>query len=354
MAFAPIIFLGGNITMWLKDQWVAKMTKAIKLSNAYPNKTDIEIRKAVLKMYDDKFKDTNVVIYNDYEEEVLETSLSGTLDWIQSANPILTESGVFFHQKSEMRNVNTEIIKEEMLDARTIHKKEMFEARKAGDVILEMVKYTQQINDKKAANSGYGAEGEPSSFLYNPHSAMSVTASGRGQLSTACQCIENLLADFVKFMNIDEFFTYVCNIISEKDSWRFDVYDVINIIPTKKMFLKRMKNKFKYKVDYDENLISSVWDSLSNEEKIRVYYKSNINDFLLNDKLIEIYANISLCGEDMIDPNDIPHVMLPYINLLTELTNEFVNYKHGIFRYEDRTKNEKRNVTPVMDKLYIA
>ena len=46
--------------------------------------------------------------------------------------------------------------------------------------------------------------------------------------------------------------------------------------------------------------------------------------------------------------------MLPYINLLTELTNEFVNYKHGIFRYEDRTKNEKRNVTPVMDKLYIA
>lgn len=335
--------------MYLKNQWVDRMTKCAIISGQFPGKSVEEIQRAVVKIFNENFKDHKAVIYNDYEEEILETSLAQTLDWIQQKNPTIAESGVFFHQKSEMRNVNVEIIKEEMLDARTIHKKEMFEARKAGNAILEMVKKTQQLNDKKAANSGYGAEGERSSFLFNPHSAMSVTACGRGQLSTACQCIENLLNDFVKFMNMDEFFTYIINILSDKSRRTYDEYDVIDIIPTKKMFLERMKAKFNRPKDYNEEIVGNVWDSLSEREQIRVFYKSNLHAFLRNKKIKDIYRNIINCGEDLIDPNEVPAPMAKWIMILTELTNEFVNYRHGVFRYEDRTKFEKRSVTPIMD-----
>ena len=335
--------------MHFRDKWIQQMASSIRVSGKYNKLTDEQLLTYLNKIFDKHFKDHSAVIYNDYEEEIMDTTLAGCLDWIQVENPTIAESGVFFHQKSKMRNVNVEIIKEDMLDARTIHKKEMFEARKAGDFIKEMVKRNQQLNDKKAANSGYGAEGESSSFLYNPHSAMSVTASGRGQLSTAGMCVENLLADFVKFMNMDEFFVYITNILSDKPTWQFDEYDVIDIIPTKAQFLERMQAKFKHSYDFDEKLIGKVWDNLSAREQIRVYYKSNIRDFLLNKKIKLIYKAIIECGEPLIDPNDVPNKMMKWTTLLTDLTTEFVNYKHGVFRYEDRMKFEKRAVVIVSD-----
>lgn len=337
--------------MHFKTMWCRQMYDSLRLSGKFKDVPEDKLRGVVLKIFDKHFVDQPALIYNDYEEEVMKTSLAQCLDWIEVENPTIAESGVFFYQKSKKRNLNVEIIKEEMLDARTVHKAEMYQARKAGDAILEMVKKNQQLNDKKAANSGYGAEGQSSSFLYNPHSAMSVTASGRGQLSTACQCNENLMADNVKFMNMDEFFVYVRNILSDAPTWQFKVDEVIDIMPSKKMFMDRMIRKFKYEPDCDVELVEGVWDTLTREEKIRVYYKSNLRDFLLNTKLKNIYKKIITCGEPLINPNKVPEKMQKWIFLLTDLTTEFVNYRHGVFRYEDRTKFEKRAATPVMDEL---
>lgn len=337
--------------MVFKTQWCKQMQDSLRLSGEFKDLSEKELHEVVLKIFDKHFTDQPALIYNDYEEEVMKTSLAQCLDWIEAENPTIAESGVFFYQKSKKRNLNVEIIKEEMLDARSKHKKEMFQARKAGDVILEMVKKNQQLNDKKAANSGYGAEGQSSSFLYNAHSAMSVTASGRGQLSTAGQCNENLMADSVKFMNMDEFFVYVRNILSDRPTWAFNVDDVIDIIPTKKMFMERMVRKFKRESDCNKDLVESVWENLDREEKIRVYYKSNLRIFLLNKKVTDIYRKIVTCGEPLVNPNNVPEKMQKWVYMLTDLTTEFVNYRHGVFRYEDRTKFEKRAATPVMDEL---
>lgn len=335
--------------MYFKDNWCRRMKATLKRSGQFNDVSDEKLTEVVNKIFKRHFTDHEALIYNDYEEEVLKTSLAQCLDWIQYENPTIAESGVFFYQKSKKRNLNVEIIKEEMLDARTVHKAEMFQARKDGNVILEMVKRNQQLNDKKAANSGYGAEGQPSSFLYNAHSSMSVTASGRGQLSTACQCNENLMADYVKFMNMDEFYTYVDNILSDEPTWQYDEYDVIDIIPTKTQFLDRMEKKFKRRADYNEKLVGDLWDTLSGREQIRVFYKSNLRAFLLNKKVSELIVNIAECKDDLIDPNKVPASMTKWMLLLSDLTTEFVNYRHGIFRYEDRTKFEKRAATPVMD-----
>lgn len=182
---------------YVQVNWIYEMTET--LARLHPEMDRSAVEDFVIEQFNEHYTDHEAMLYNSYENTVAKTTLGQVCDWIQKEKPLIAESGVFFYPKHVRRNVNTEIIKECMLDARTVHKAEKFAAMDAGDVFTAAVKDIQQANDKKAANSGYGAEGQSSSFLFNVHSAMSVTACGRGQLSTAINCFENLFGDFVKF-----------------------------------------------------------------------------------------------------------------------------------------------------------
>lgn len=340
--------------MYIRDHWIQVMTRS--MCTAHPEMSRDEIRKKVTKIFDKRFTDHDATMYNNYDEVVAPVTLAQIVDWFRETKPLICESGVYFMQKSVKRNINVEIVKECMLDARKIHKKEMFECLDRGDAFGAAVKNIQQANDKKAANSQYGASAEPSSFLYNLHAAMSVTSCGRGQLSTACQCIENLLADNVKFFNMDEFYTWVDHICSEKDSWKFDTMEIISIIPTREQFVDRFLSKF-YHVQYaDEKKIGMVYDSLSEELMIRLYYKANLRDFLMNAYPLILFGKISSMDmkpeEDFIDPNVVPGKLRPDVQKLVDLVIEFVVYKYSIFRYEDRTRYQKRKAIIVMDRHY--
>ncbi len=330
----------------LKDLWIARMTESMEL--IHPELSHSEIEAMVTKIYERKFIDHEAQLYNSYENTVAPVTLATMVNWFKKANPLIVESGVYFYQKDVKINLNVAIIKETMLDARSIHKKEKFKAKEAGDTFLEAVKDSQQLNDKKAANSGYGAEGESSSFLYNQHSAMSVTAAGRGQLSTACQCFENLLADSVKFFNMNEFFTFVYNIIHEKDEWKFNTFEYLDV-PTEDEFCDRFFNKFGSPIFVNEDMIRSVYNNLDDEMKARVYYKANLRAFLVRAKIRKLYTQILDEDADFKNPNEIPEEIKDYCNKITDLVTEFVTYKYGVFRYEDRTKYQRREVTIVMD-----
>lgn len=333
---------------FFKEQWVSSMCKNMRLQ--FPNLPDDHIRKLVEKTFKEKFTDHDAILYNNYENEVCDTTLATVLDWIQAENPLICESGVFFYQKSKKRNINVEIIRHSMLDRRAQLKAQMFKLKEAGDTFGAAVKDLQQSNAKKAANSGYGAEAEKSSFLFNLHSAMSVTSCGRGQLSTACQSLDNLLADFVKFMNMDEFFVYINHIISEAPEWKFDTFDVIDAVPSRKKFIKRFRRKFYQEQLCDDEIVGSVYDSVDDEMRCRLYYKSNLREFLMNYKIYKIFEKIAFSdGVEFINPNVIPAEIMVDVQLAIELVTEFVNYKYSFFRYEDRTKYHRRSAIIVMD-----
>lgn len=331
----------------LKHKWISHITMAMQMT--HPDVPASQIEQMVAKIYEKRVRDTNVQIYNNYENTVAPTTLVQLVDWFQTSKPLIAESGVYFYPKNQKRNVNVEIIKDDMLDVRTIHKKEKFKAMEAGDEFLAAVKDLQQGNDKKAANSGYGAEGESSSFLYNIHSAMSVTASGRGQISTACQCFENLLADNVKFFHMTEFFTWVYNIIHEEPDWQYDAFEIIGIVPSRTQFIERYASKFGHESLMNLDQIGMVYDTLTDEQRIRVYYKANIREFLSLRKPSDLYSDIACSDVEFIDPNKIPDELKKQIDKLTNWIIEFVAYKYGVFRYEDRTRYQKRKVTIVID-----
>ena len=331
----------------LENNWIMRMSQAMQMT--HPDVPPEKIERIVANIYKKRVKNTDVQVFNNYENIVANTTLIDLVDWFQSSKPLIAESGVYFYQKSQRRNVNVEIIKECMLDARTIHKAEKFEAMKRGDTFQAAVKDIQQANDKKAANSGYGAEGQSSSFLYNIHSAMSVTSCGRGQISTACQCFENLLADNVKFFHMNEFFNWVYNITHERPEWKFDTFDIVSIVPSRKQFISRFLSKFGHITLANETMIGQVYDSLDDELRIRVYYKANIREFLLNRRPSDLYADIANMDVPFVDPNDIPKELEKKLKKLTSMVIEFVGYKYSVFRYEDRTKYQKRAVAIVID-----
>lgn len=333
---------------YLEDAWVSEVAESLQLM--HPDMSIDELREFAQEEYEAAYTDHKCSIYNSYENTVADTTLGGVLDWIQVEKPLIAESGVFFYPKDKRRNVNTEIIKECMLDARVIHKREMFEAKKAGDVFTRIVKNLQQLNDKKAANSGYGAEGQPSSFLYNINSAMSVTASGRGQLSTAMLCFENLFGDFVKFFDMDDFHHYIKNILSEQGSWKFPVKLVVEFVPSKAEWVQRFTSKFLHPSLYDLNQIELVYENLSRELRIRTFYKSNMRTFLRSNIYPRIiFDQIVNCSSEFVDPNDPPKEIQGPLGLLTSIVSEYVDYKYSHFRYEDRARYQKRAVVVVSD-----
>lgn len=331
---------------YLEDTWVKEMTDSLALM--HPDIPLDELTEFVREEYEAAYTDHKCQIYNSYENTVADTSLGEVLDWIQREKPLIAESGVFFYPKDKKRNVNIEIIKECMLDARTIHKQEMFEAKKAGDTFTQTVKNLQQLNDKKAANSGYGAEGQSSSFLYNINSAMSVTASGRGQLSTAMLCYENLFGDFVKFFDMDDFHHYIYSILHEETE--IDVYEIIEFIPNKKTWVKRFTDKFLHPSLYDLEQIEAVFDNLTEEQVIRTFYKANLRAFFkYNRGPARLFDHIIGTRDEFVDPNDPPKSIKQELALMNAIITEFVCYKYSYFRYEDRARYQRRAVAVICD-----
>ena len=333
--------------MVVREQWVKTMTDALVLK--HPGISRDKIRKQVDEIFEKRFRDTKCQIYDNYNENIYDITLAGTLDWIRQKNPLICESGVFFHQKSECRSLQTEIIKECMLDTRDIHKGEKFKAMEAGDIVTANIKEIQQTNDKKAANSGYGAEGEKSSFLFNLHSAMSVTAAGRGQLSTALQSMENYFADNVKFFAEDDFMVHVLNIVGEKNDWKFLTGDYVPEVPTKEQFVSRFVGKFRNPKKAPVKSIERVYESLDDEMRKRVFYKCYMRAFLMLPKIRKILEDIAHTNAQFIDPNKIVPELAEHVGRLQDLAVEFVNYKHSIYKYEDRSKSLPRAVITTAD-----
>lgn len=328
--------------MYIKDEWISRNLKILKTLK--PNMSEGKLLKYLNKKFEENFRDSEAKIYNSYDETIIETTLASTLDWVQVEKPYISESGCFFKNRYKCRNLNAEIIGGQ-LEKRALRKKEMFAAKQAGDVILEAFKDICQGNEKKRANSGYGAEGNSTSFLFNAHSAISITAAGRCSLSVAGMCFENLFANFVKFKNLDELYTYLYNLTKDKKEWKYDYKEVVNLIPTKSDFINNLKEKFAEDVVYDEDRLDEIYESLSKEMRIRVYYKSNMKKFLKNTIPKDLIRDIMKTESEFVDPNKIPKDIAPLVIVFNEIVTEFVGYKYQHFRYEDRMKaDQKANI----------
>ena len=138
--------------------------------------------------------------------------------------------------------------------------------------------------------------------------------------------------------------------IEEAPTWKFDLDDIVNWHPCKKQWVHRFESKFLHHSLYDSDKIGALYDSLSEEIRVRAFYKANLRAFLMKNMYpSDLYADIAFTKVDFIDPNDIPKEIRSDVNHLADIVTEFVNYKFSWHRYEDRARYQKRSVVIVSD-----
>lgn len=250
--------------MDFKTRWVNEGLQKMKL--VYPDSSDEEIVKFLSKVYDRDKKDSNCLIYNNYEKTEVDTTVEKVLDWLDERKPILTESGSLFKRHGECENPDAMILKEK-LDVRDAEKKLMFkyeQAKESSTDPEDIRKYSLLAEDcdlnqsryKVIANSEYGVSGLSSSWFFNMACASATTSKGKALISTAYAAFEDFLADNVKFWNMDECISFINNIVNEKnirkksdDKWINDK-DVSDV-------LERLQNKFLNPDDCNDDIINS-------------------------------------------------------------------------------------------------
>ncbi len=91
-----------------------------------------------------RYKESPVSIENSYTKETSNTTLLALTDWIMSKEPILTANGVMFSKHADAPNP-IGIVVQQFLDARGIHKKQMFQFPK-GSEEFERYNLLQQLD----------------------------------------------------------------------------------------------------------------------------------------------------------------------------------------------------------------
>jgi len=91
-----------------------------------------------------RYKEVPIRVENSYNKEVENTTLLALTDYIISREPILTANGVMFKKHADVPNPLTAVI-QQFLDARSIHKKQMFQFPK-GSEDFEKYNLMQSLN----------------------------------------------------------------------------------------------------------------------------------------------------------------------------------------------------------------
>lgn len=329
-----------------------------KFKNMYPDKDEDKLKDFLDKVYDRDIKDKEVILYNNYEQEEVKTTVTEFIGWIDKTKPLLTESGTLFKQHDQSYNPDTKIISG-LLDERKIAKKKKFkyltDAQNAIDdeqsELMDLVKKydLMQIRKKVAANSEYGASGLPSSWFFNIACATATTLRGQTLISTAMCCFENFLADNIKFLNMDEMYIFVNNILKEKPLRKKSDIKWVESKSVKDV-VDRLIYKFHDDVVYDENKIIKYIKHLDQEDLNRIYYKCNLYEFFNNSKKARnLLRYILLSDVDYYDPIKPDKVISDECKKLKDALLEYVDYSHPIQERAYRLKTQVRKGVITID-----
>lgn len=311
------------------------------LSKAYPECS----KKHIMEFLDNEIKinlqNPECYIDNNYLHKKIKSTLLDIYDWIERTNPICAGHGVFFRNQHQVKSALGQMI----LKFLTLRKSLKARLKDFDPSSYEYATYDRkQGSEKVNANSIYGSFGAPTSFIYNPYTAPSVTATGQSLISTTCMAFENFVADNVRFNNLNECVTYIDNIINEE-------YPSDSILPDVELIdaEKHICGKFyRYNAKYDDAL-HTILSQLTQDELNRIYYKNNLFEFSHIEVIMSLIRTILYKCNSFTDPNNVPEEVSEELQLLWDYYNQYVFYNHSPVDRIQRLKNDKRKCVVTID-----
>ena len=297
-----------------------------------------------------RYKEYPCSIENNYTNENFNMTILQLTDWIMRREPIVTSAGTMFKKRADTPNPMATVI-QQFLDARSIHKKEMFKYPK-GSEEFEHYNLLQQL-DKIDVNGLYGTIGMYTSLIYNVNVATSVTSMGRSAVSRMSLCFESFLANNVKFGSLNEVLQFIDNIVQEKPKRKYKD----NLLLDSNIKVNDCFGKIILSCGYrwipndnEMEIIYKVINNLNQEDINRVYYKNNLYEFMNNSSmrkaLITIMESLQF---PYLNPLNCPKEIKPMCEELADILMEYVFYGYMYIDCIDRCDNMIKSICMISD-----
>lgn len=319
--------------------------------HTFPLLNENELREAIRYSINNRIQTRPVTLVNNYTKSKLNGTVLDIIRYIEDRQPIITSSGVLFKKHKEADNPLSRMIMS-FINQRGIYKKEMFKYPK-GSELFEKYNLLQLL-EKLNANATYGVLGAPTSMYYNIYIAESITRQGRSYISCSIMLFESLLANNIKFNNLNEIITFINNVEHEKPNRRLlDDYIIDRDITLEECFYKIMNTADMMIWVPNEDEMARVWEylrGLDQEDLNRLYYKNNLYSFVdlpvVTDLAIKILSELQ---EPFMDPNKPPKDIKEDLDTLVEMIKEYVYYPHFYIDKLDRIEYMQRDIVAICD-----
>lgn len=334
------------------------------LRHSFPLLNESELREAIQYSVTHRIENKPAYLENNYTKRRMDGTVIDILNYIESLQPIISSSGVLFKKHKDADNPLAKMIMG-FLNQRAIYKKEMFKYPKGSEMFE---KYNLlQLLEKLNANATYGVLGAPTSMYYNIYIAEAITRQGRSYISCSIMLFESLLANNVKFNNLNEVITFINNVEHEKPKRKLiDDYILDRNITLEECFFKLMNTADMMLWIPTDDEMARVWEylqGLTQEDLNRLYYKNNLYSFadlpVVSDLIIKILKSLGgdpefdengkLINNIFMDPNKPPKCIKEDLDILVELIKEYVYYPHFYIDKLDRIEYMQRDIVAICD-----
>lgn len=316
-----------------------------------PNITRDQIESVLDYSINKRYKNDECSIVNSYTNKTANMTLLAVTDYIASREPIVTAFGTMFRKHGEVPNPLATVV-QGFLDKRAEDKKMMFKFPKGSE---DFEKYNLlQALDKIDANGIYGVLGMYTSLVYNINTCTSITSQGRSLVSSMTMFFESFLANNVKFGSLNEVLTFIRNVKKERYERKYNDFALLDnpCVSTVDCFVKVVMT-CGYRWIPDENELEIIWttiNNLSQQDINRVYYKNNLYEFMSNSSMKRAITHIMReLDEPIMNPAKPPKNVIPALDELTSILEEFVYYRYMIIDRIDRCDNMIKSVTMISD-----
>ncbi len=297
-----------------------------------------------------RYKEASANIVNSYTNKTANMTLLALANYIADREPIVTAFGTMFKKHGVVPNP-LNIVVQSFLDKRKQDKDMMFKFPKGSE---DYEKYNLlQALDKIDANGVYGILGMYTSLVYNINVATSVTSQGRSLVSSMTMFFEMFLANNVKFGSINEVLEFINHIKKERPNRKYNDRMILDHDVTAVDCFVKIVVSCGYRWIPDDNELEIIWQAIHNltqEDINRVYYKNNLYEFMnntvLKKSIVYIIQNLQ---EPFLNPAKPPKNILPALDELTSMVDEYVYYKQMVIDRIDRCDNMIKSVTMVSD-----
>ena len=319
-----------------KNNWIHDVTQS--LVKMYPDVNIEDIKDYVLDLYVKNIKNNSCELHNNYVNKAYSSNLLSIIDWIEDKKPICAGYGVFYLNQDLKDNLDANMLNTFMTTRATVKKK-----LKTLNPSSYEYYYTdsQQLSEKRKANSFYGTNLSSVSVFYNKYTGVSITATGQSLLSTTETSFEAFVASRFKFYGLDDLFNYMNLCLEDTDKiLKYDLEDVS---------LNQLYEWLLPKMDSDKELLYRAISNLNQKEINRLYYANNIFEVIRQGKIFDMLVQLVNKIDFYRDASKIPEGCQSLLNELWYAIRDIVYVRIFYFDRIHRFKNDKRGAVILCD-----